>query len=375
MPRRRPGISASTQSALSFGAQKHPDVSAGPHAGDPLPAPPSMPTRIWHTPRPAPRLKRWRVVRLYRLGGDQYLEDIGAFHREEDAILLGTRELGHCRILDPNGRMTGNNGQPIEERTPLPSPAEIEEAVTMPTEMIPAPTEDNVTLMFERLARDPSVDVTKLERLIELQKSVLAHQAKASFDAAFAAMQGEIPIITEDGRILVEGELRSKYATNEAIQEVLRPILQRHGFSLRFRNTFAEGKQKIVGILSHRDGHSESDEFECPPDTSGKKNSIQAMGSTRSYGQRYTTIALLNIATRGTDDDGETAETKAPPDAPAGYGDWISDLEACADEGFAKWSATWNQSKQEYRRYLTKHDTPGFEAMKARAKTADERAS
>ena len=51
--------------------------------------------------------------------------------------------------------------------------------------------------MFERLACDPNVDVAKLEKLIEMQERIMRHQAKAAFDAAFAEMQGEIPIITE----------------------------------------------------------------------------------------------------------------------------------------------------------------------------------
>jgi hypothetical protein len=39
-------------------------------------------------------------------------------------------------------------------------------------------------------------------------------------------------------------------------------------------------------------------------DSSGGKNNIQGMGSSFSYGKRYTTTALLNIVTEGEDDDG-----------------------------------------------------------------------
>jgi hypothetical protein len=218
----------------------------------------------------------------------------------------------------------------------------------------PAP---DVALMFERLAKDPNVDVEKLERLIAMQERIMRHNAKAAFDAAFAKMQGEIPVITEKGQILVKGELRSKYATNEDIQEVVRPILQRHGFSLRFRNEVMDaGKVKIVGILSHEQGHSEQDEFVTKPDDSGSKNDIQAIGSARSYGQRYTTTALLNIATRGADDDGHRANVTKPgadtSKAPAGYDEWLGDLEAIADEGMPRFAKMWNDSKDEYRKYL-----------------------
>jgi hypothetical protein len=222
--------------------------------------------------------------------------------------------------------------------------------------------------MFERLASDPNVDVTKLEKLIEMQERILRHQAKAAFDAAFSAMQGEIPVITERGEIVVKGERRSKYATNEDIQEIVKPILQRHGFSIRFRHEFIEGNRlKVIGILSHRSGHSEQDEFVAHADDSGSKNAIQALGSTRSYGQRYTTTALLNIATRGSDDDGQASEKFKAPSAPEGYDEWMADMEATADEGLPKLTAAWNKSSKEFRAHATKFDRHAWESLKAKA--------
>lgn len=225
--------------------------------------------------------------------------------------------------------------------------------------------------MFERLARDESVPVEKLEKLIELQERIMRHQAKAQFDAAFAEMQGDIPIITERGEILVEGKLRSKFARNEDIQEILRPILKQYGFALRFRNEVADsGKQKVVGILSHCGGHSEQDEFVCPPDKSGGKSDIQAMASTRSYGQRYCTIALVNIATRGEDDDAKAAgrlEKEQAP-VPSGYQDWLDGMTAVADEGFQRFETAWAGSKDEYRKALTSSDPKALARLKTRAR-------
>lgn len=232
----------------------------------------------------------------------------------------------------------------------------------------------DIALMFERLATNPDVDVAKLERLIEMQERILKYNAKAEFEAAFAQMQGELPEITERGEIKVDGgEVRSKYARFEDIIEVVRPILQRHGFTLRFRNeTLANGQLKIIGVLSHRSGHSDEDSFECPPDVSGKKNNIQAMGSTRSYGQRYTTISLLNIVSRGADDDGKKAGQKAPQDviAPAGFQDWFDALTAVADNGTADlekmWSAT-DAKSIACKSHLVKTNKQGWERLKAKA--------
>ena len=154
--------------------------------------------------------------------------------------------------------------------------------------------------MFERLAADPVVDVGKLERLIEMQKDIMHHTAEAAFNAAFAVMQTEIPEIEERGRVTD----RYAYATNEDIQEILRPILGKHGFSLTFRSEYPTPDTiKVIGILMHRDGFSRSSEFIAEADTSGSKNAVQALGSTLSYGHRYTTRDLLNITSRAGDEE------------------------------------------------------------------------
>lgn len=229
----------------------------------------------------------------------------------------------------------------------------------------------DLVLMFERLAKDKDVDVEKLQRLIDMQKEILRHQAEAEFWEAFSRMQGDLPTINEDGAIVVDdGSVRSRYSTNENIQEVIRPILQRHGFALSFRNqTTDDGKVKVIGILAGY-GHKETDEFISKPDDGGKMNSIQRIGSTRSYGARYTTIALLNIVSRAKadrDDDGSKSE--ATP-APTGYDAWQLDMEACAAEGWPKLAGAFSKSKDEYRKRATGEDKRWWNSLKVKAEGA-----
>lgn len=231
---------------------------------------------------------------------------------------------------------------------------------------------DSGALMFERLAADPNVPVEKLERLIAMQERIMAHNAKAEFDSAYAEMQGEIPVITERGEILVSGQLRSKYAKLEDIIRIVRPIMQQHGFAVRHSHEFVDGKIKIVGILSHRSGHSERDEFVTESDTGAGRTAIQALGSARSYGQRYTLMSLLGIATSGSDDDGVKAgqASKREIVAPAGFEDWWEDMRAVADEGIGRLSAAWNNSKGEFRAHLKATNNQGWETLKAKAQKA-----
>lgn len=230
---------------------------------------------------------------------------------------------------------------------------------------------DSLVLMFERLARDSAVDVEKLERLIAMQERILAHNAKAAFEAAFSAMQPEIPEIDERGRIVVDGSLRSTYAKNEDIQTVLKPILAKHGFSLAFETLWPEKGVEVIGTLSHREGHSRRSMFKAGADTSGSKNAIQALASTVSYGHRYTTIDLLNIVSRepraGADDDATSSEAYKAPEAPEGYDVWWAVLEGVAADGWKALSADWNKSKPEYRSYTTKHRRREWDELRAKA--------
>ncbi len=44
-----------------------------------------------------------------------------------------------------------------------------------------------------------------------------------------------------------------------------------------------------------------------PPDIGGDRNRLLAIGSAVSYAKRYTATALLNVTSRGEDDDGRLA--------------------------------------------------------------------
>ncbi len=168
----------------------------------------------------------------------------------------------------------------------------------------------NFTSMVERLASNPAVDVEKLERLLALQERVLARNAVSAYDAAMADMQPKLPVVGENGKITVNGVVRGTYALFEDINEAIKPILADHGFSITFRTKVEPQMVNVTGVLAHRGGHREETTISLPVDTSGSKNAVQAVGSSVSYGQRYVTNALLNLTSKGLDDDGRKAETK-----------------------------------------------------------------
>lgn len=171
---------------------------------------------------------------------------------------------------------------------------------------LPAVSESAAILsVIERAARDPQVDIDKMERLMAMHERMLARQAKAAYNDALAQLQPKLPVVSERGGITnAAGKVQSKYALWEDVVTTISPMLSEHGFALSFRVSRDGDRQNVTGILSHRDGHSEETTLSLPLDMSGSKNAVQGVGSTVSYGKRYTTQALLNIVSGDQDNDG-----------------------------------------------------------------------
>jgi hypothetical protein len=166
---------------------------------------------------------------------------------------------------------------------------------------------DRVLVAVIAAASDPAVDVSKMRELLGLQKELMALQADQQFDAAFHRLQAEMPRIKRSGAVEYKGKIAFHFATWEAIDSVIRPLLQREGFSLSFDTVPRQGDGGgviVTGTLSHVGGAKRTASIPVALDSSGGKNNIQGMGSSFSYGKRYTTTALLNIVTEGEDDDG-----------------------------------------------------------------------
>lgn len=62
-----------------------------------------------------------------------------------------------------------------------------------------------------------------------------------------------------------------------------------------------------------------------------------------------------------------TVEEKAQPEPPAGYFEWMDDLNAVADEGIDKLEDAYAKSAQEFRDFLSASNPSAWDALKARA--------
>src|SRR5260370_26058394 len=96
------------------------------------------------------------------------------------------------------------------------SPAPTEAITTLPS---PACGGGEVTTvaflqMIERAARDPSIDVDKLDRLLQMRERENARLAKLAFNAALAEAQTEMQPVRADCQ---NDQTRSRYASHAAL--------------------------------------------------------------------------------------------------------------------------------------------------------------
>lgn len=174
------------------------------------------------------------------------------------------------------------------------------------------PISDNTALMtaIAQAARDPNVDVDKMERLFAMHEKMQARQAEQAFSDAMKAAQADMPMVGKDRH---NTQTNSDYATLDAINKAITPIYTRHGFSLTFdtEDSPLEGHVRVVCRVLHRDGHSKSYNYDTPMDGTGiggkvNKTPTHARGSAITYGRRYLVLMIFNLST-GYDDDGNAA--------------------------------------------------------------------
>lgn len=229
-----------------------------------------------------------------------------------------------------------------------------------------------------QLAMDKGVDLDRLEKLYELQRQWEAHEARKSFTRAMARFKENPPQIVKDKHVefqTARGTTEYHHATLGAVCDAIVKGLSAVGVSHDWDPDTTDPKRiAVTCILTHESGHEKRVTMHGPPDDSGGKNAIQAMGSTVTYLQRYTLFAATGIAAME-DDDGTAAGKRPeaePPKAPEGYATWKADMTAKADEGKAAHLAAWKSSKNEYRAHATTHDREWWEASKKQAAKAGE---
>jgi hypothetical protein len=209
-------------------------------------------------------------------------------------------------------RQTEQREQPVERRPPAPA----------------SDSPSRVLVLIEKVALDPRADVEKLERMMSMYERLKAKEAELAYNAAKGRILKKLadinivknrPVLPEiDKGTPKRGVLEAfKYAPLEEINKHLRPLLAEEDMDLSYSAEPGEGGDILIrGRLRHLSGgHYEDFFMPAPPDTTGGKSNVQAVGSTNSFLRRYVVCNIFNIVVVGDDDDGiggtiDEAQTK-----------------------------------------------------------------
>jgi hypothetical protein len=171
--------------------------------------------------------------------------------------------------------------------------------------LLPEPAEMTPMQMLQ-IAVQRGVDTEQLKQLMELQREWKAEKAREAFLVAMNAFRAESIKIVKD-KAVAFGNTAYKHATLAKIVEAITPKLSEHGLSHRWETKQDGNAITVRCIITHALGHSADTSLTASPDNSGGKNSIQAVGSTVSYLQRYTILALTGLAAADQDTDAQVA--------------------------------------------------------------------
>lgn len=178
-----------------------------------------------------------------------------------------------------------------------------------------------------QLAVDRQSPIEVLERLWAIQQQYAQAEAKRSYSVAMSACQSEIRSVAPDA---TNPQTHSRYASYKALDDAIRPVYSKHGFSVSFNTekSSLENCVLVVCEITHREGHSERKSLDMPIVTTGIKGGemmtrTHATGSAMTYGMRYLLKMAFNVAVGEDDDDGNAGGTMD------NLADWLDALAGC----------------------------------------------
>lgn len=159
-------------------------------------------------------------------------------------------------------------------------------------------------LMLKAMAG--GMDLDKLERFMLLQEKYEANQARKAYTAAMSDFKKAPPEIEKDRHVeykTTSGTTKYDHASLGNVTAKINAALGEHGLSAAWTTDQTDKGVTVTCKITHVLGHFETTSLTAAHDSSGGKNAIQALGSTISYLERYTILALTGLATHDMDDD------------------------------------------------------------------------
>lgn len=143
------------------------------------------------------------------------------------------------------------------------------------------------------------------------------HEAKLEYEASMAQFNRELPVIFKTKKVIIPtsrgDNMTYSHAELDKAADIVREALTRVRVRPSWKPEDNNGRMVMNCVFTHENGHSEIvATLSGPADTSGGKNTVQAIGSTVTYLERYTLLAGAGIAPKNCDDDGKAASGGMP---------------------------------------------------------------
>lgn len=168
----------------------------------------------------------------------------------------------------------------------------------------------NVTPMsMMQVAIEKGVDSEQLSKLMDMSERYEANEARKAFTIAMTAFKADSVIISKDKTVSF-GATSYTHASLANVVKTITEALAVHELSHSWSVDQEGNDISVTCSIMHSQGHKESTTLKSTADQSGKKNNIQAIGSTITYLQRYSLLAITGLATDDQDDDGMKAEDR-----------------------------------------------------------------
>lgn len=190
-------------------------------------------------------------------------------------------------------------------------------------------------------------DIEMIARAMELQINWEKYEAKRQFDSALEAFRKNKTVVRKTKEVVIPtsqgGEMRYNHAELEKVDEIISDALMAVGLTYTWKPIAGDKPQMALVLRGF--GHTEEmGAIVGPPDLSGGKNAMQAVGSSSKYLARYVLFYSLGIVPQDRDDDGRSATGGMTDQAIDEYCQTIKDT-GDFEDAKGKFASAWKASE------------------------------
>ena len=179
--------------------------------------------------------------------------------------------------------------------------------VSKPGVVLPLPPQ-SLLEVISNAARDPSVDVSKMQALLNMKHEEERRNAENAYIVAMEQAQTAMPLVLKDA---TNPQTKSLYVRLENLSKVCDPIIHEKGFTLSYGmgESTLPNHYRVTCDVSHIAGFTKHFFYDLPLDDVGPKGNpnktpLHAVASTTTYARRYLKVLIFDIRIAGLDDDG-----------------------------------------------------------------------